>query len=475
MMRRAGRVHLGQLGVAAILLLACGFLGWQWYGRTRAEILHDRLVGANTVEAPSIIERAANYRRWFDDLCRKTLAEEGANDSKARLHASMGLLPVDPEQTASVHSWMLKCEPQDFRAIQESLRGHRDELVAPLWVVLENEKNTERARLRAACALAAFDPGSERWAKVNVAAAALLVAQDFTEIAIWAEALKPIGAGLALPLTNIMADERRSDAERKTATDVFALYARDFPRTWDEITRRVTAEPDSALSKEERDAAAKQRANLGVALLQLQEAVRAQTLLRNHEDPTPRTYLIHKVNPTRVRPRTLLNRLQDKGVPASVRQALILAGGEFPIEHMTQIDRDEFIALLEKCCRDDTDAGVRGAAEWLLREWGLLAKVDAIDARLQEMDKETASSSMPPADGRQWFVNSWGLLDGRRRRSPPAIVETEFCYCLEGDDIAVVSTVSERARVLQGLGAHQRLSGLECVMVRSGSVLQLAD
>ncbi len=52
--------------------------------------------------------------------------------------------------------------------IRDALAPHKDELLDKLWAVAEKpDKGKESQRLRAAAALAKYDPESEKWAKVQ--------------------------------------------------------------------------------------------------------------------------------------------------------------------------------------------------------------------------------------------------------------------------------------------------------------------
>ena len=65
---------------------------------------------------------------------------------------------------------LLDAETAEVPVIRDALAPHKDELLDKLWAVVEKpEKGKEQQRLRAAAALAKYDPDSERWAKVQEA------------------------------------------------------------------------------------------------------------------------------------------------------------------------------------------------------------------------------------------------------------------------------------------------------------------
>src|SRR5262249_40075653 len=107
----------------------------------------------------------------------------------------------------------------------------KEALADRLWAVAEApEWGQESQRLRAAAALATYDPEGERWAKVRAAVANDLVRVPAVYLAAWLESFRPVRAQLRPPLAAIFRDAGRRDAERSLATDILADYAADQPQ-----------------------------------------------------------------------------------------------------------------------------------------------------------------------------------------------------------------------------------------------------
>ena len=121
--------------------------------------------------------RCLPYRRWLDPLLQDASAQaETDNDRRKQLHISLALLPADASQVAYLNGRLLGAEPGEVPVIREALAPHEEALVDPLWAVAEAPaKGKESQRLRAAAALAKYDPESERWAKLQEAVANDLV------------------------------------------------------------------------------------------------------------------------------------------------------------------------------------------------------------------------------------------------------------------------------------------------------------
>src|SRR5262249_6556084 len=117
--------------------------------------------------------------------------------------------------------------------IRDALAPHRDALLDKLWAVAEGpERGKEQQRLRAASALATYDPDGQRWAQVQGPMAQDLVAVPPVYLERWLEALRPVRGQLLEPLSAIYRDRdaKREPSERTLAASILADYAADRPQ-----------------------------------------------------------------------------------------------------------------------------------------------------------------------------------------------------------------------------------------------------
>ena len=257
------------LTAVVVLLLVLG-AGWEVLGRLRAQALMDNLLRATTEDVPAVVKDMGPYRRWLDGPLHQAYAEaEAKGDARKQLHASLALLPVDDGQVEYLYGRLLAADPQEVIVLREALRPHAGTLGERLWAVLEDAKADPGQRLRAACALAAYAPDDGRWEKVGGDVAGRLAAENALVIGQWAGALKPVGRHLLPPLAALLVEEKRSAAERRTITGVYAGYAEGVPNAFAPL-EDVLAEksgPEAAL--EERLALTRRQANAAVALAAL--------------------------------------------------------------------------------------------------------------------------------------------------------------------------------------------------------------
>ena len=178
-------------------------------------------------------------RRWLPiatgsiRCCTRPTTRRAGQDRPQELHASLALLPVDAAQVDYLYGRLLDAEPNEVPVIRDALAPHKDDC----WTSCgrwwrQPEKGKESQRLRAAAALAKYDPESEKWAKVK----------RLVWPTIWCgepgllgpcgwKRLRPVQGQLLAPLSAIYRDHSSRDtAERTLATDILADYAADQPQ-----------------------------------------------------------------------------------------------------------------------------------------------------------------------------------------------------------------------------------------------------
>src|SRR5262249_27936102 len=145
------------------------------------------------------------------------------------LHTSLALLPVDSGQVEYLYERLLNAEPHEVPVIRDALASHKEELAGRLWAVAEQPpRGKEAQRLRAAAALAAYEPESPRWAGINGKVVDGLVAVNPFFLGLWSKNFAPVRAQLLDPLETIFRDRNPEHAaERTLATNLLADYTAD--------------------------------------------------------------------------------------------------------------------------------------------------------------------------------------------------------------------------------------------------------
>ncbi len=372
MMRQAGRYFATRgllLAAGLVLVLAAG---WQGFGRLQARGLMDNLQQATTRQVPAIVHAMSLYRPWLDAPLREEYDRAvAAGDPLKQLHFSLALLPTDPGQVDYLYHRLLSTDlqvmvkPREAIVIRDALWPYAGMLTAPLWEVLENRQQDPASRLRAACALAAYTPNDRRWKAICGDVAAKLTTENSLLFPDWVEALHGAGPHLLPPLFTMI-------CENAPSASIVGLY-KDFAEGLEQAEERQAAFTDlerrlgePRADDETNTAWAKRQANLGAALVAMGRSEKVWPLLQHRPDPTVRSYLIERLGPAGVDPRTLADQL-DRVPGSSIRCALILALGNIGLDRLTTIEREGLVAKLLRLYREDPDAGIHAATEWVLR------------------------------------------------------------------------------------------------------------
>jgi serine/threonine protein kinase/formylglycine-generating enzyme required for sulfatase activity len=400
---------------------------------SRATALVQGLGSADISAVPRMIEDLAEYRRWADPLLAQ-LTQENRASSKEQLRARLALVASDSSQVGPLARMLLNASPEEVPVIRAALLPYRAQIEDGLWEVAADAEAKPDRRLRAACALASFDPHSPRWTLAAPQVAALLVAENPIHLRLWLEGFAPIRMSLLEPLRKLFSDAD-NPVERSMAVSILTEYAADQPdvlaglvkdadpsqyakmfpvlqvhreRAVRLMQEELQREMPVAEQVEDRDLLAKRQAQAAVALLQLGLAEPAWGLLRHSPDPSRRTYLFHDLARLGTSAETILRQLEIEP-EVSVRRALILSLGEFTPARLTASQRQPVIHRLLQWYREDPDAGIHSAVDWLLRHSRQGSAVRKIDWQqkdaLEQIDRERAGQ--PPA-GRHWYVTREG-------------------------------------------------------------------
>jgi serine/threonine protein kinase/formylglycine-generating enzyme required for sulfatase activity len=404
MMRRATGYHAVRAATAGLLLAAAVVAGLAIRGRvvdqqhaTHAAGLVQAVLNAQTAQVPAIVGEMAAYRRWTDPLLNDEF-QRAAPDSRQKLHASLALLPVDTSQGEYAFRRLLDAAPDEVPVIRDALAPHGDELRERLWSVVERpEAGKESRRLRAASALARYDPENQRWQGAGALVAGDLVLENAIFLGQWTEALRPVKNWLVPRLCEIFKDLRpERPGESSLAANLLADYAADQPAVLAELLmdadegqfavvypklseRReralpgLTAEVDRPLpagaNEDAKETAAKRKANAAVALLRLNQPAKVWPLLAHGPDPRIRSYLIHRLGPLGADAAAIVHRL-DEETDVTVRRALVLGLGEYGDKALSPDVRKALVTGFQDAYTTSPDPGLHAAVEWLLRTRG---------------------------------------------------------------------------------------------------------
>src|SRR5205823_4131040 len=145
---------------------------------------------------------------------------EAAGDARKQLHASLALLPSDPDQREYLYRRLLDARPEEFAVIRDQLEPHSGGMTEPLWGELGNEAGDPDRRFRAACAR--DDP---RWDRHAPWVAERLLNEPALVLGTWTAALRRVGARLLPPLAALLEGARPGAERFRTAADLYLTFA----------------------------------------------------------------------------------------------------------------------------------------------------------------------------------------------------------------------------------------------------------
>lgn len=411
---------------------------------THAAGMVQAILHAETSQVPGILAEMAPYRPWVDPLLRMENTRAAIN-SRQRLHTSLALMPVDATQRDYLYGRLLDAKPQEVPVIGDALASQKAALIEKLWSEVQApEQGKDLHRLRAAAALAKYDPDGQRWGQAGPLVVNDLVKENLLFLGQWSEAFRPVKKHMLPALEVFFRDPQVEHAtERSLATTLLADYAADQPpllvdllldanekqfgvvfEKFQEHGERgiplLSAEIDRKLAADAKEEAkekrAKRQANAAVALLRMNHPAKVWPLLKFSPDDRLRSYLIHRLGPMGVDAQIILKRL-DEETELSSRRALILILGEFPEKALSPQDRKNLLKKLQETYRTHSDPGLHAACEWVLRKWKQdpwlkeVVKDWATDKTVREKrlaDIQLAVAQEKEKTPPQWYVNAQG-------------------------------------------------------------------
>ena len=226
MLRAATRRHLLQ---AVVLVLVATLFGWVlaevYRGPVKADHLVESLATADIEGVEQIIEELDTCRRWADPKLRALVAEPPS--PKAKLHASLALLPVDPGQVAYLEQQLLEVGPDEALVIARRLgeTDHHREVASRLRALLETEQRAAGPPLPRRLCPGSPRPGND-WEQWSDEVADGLVKEHPASARKWAILLRwGVRVIILRSVENVVLDPNRPESERTLA----AVLAMEHP------------------------------------------------------------------------------------------------------------------------------------------------------------------------------------------------------------------------------------------------------
>lgn len=403
---------------------------------TRATALIEALETSDIAVVPVIVRGLEPMASEAEPLLRDRYVAS-APGSGLRIRLAISLLQTDPRMVDELLAAVSWAGAGEIQVIRNALRDHTERVTAQWPRLADNEPGI---RLRYAALLAGVVPPDNRWQLYIADLADQLVRLDPTDRASWFQLFDPLHQPLSVELLEIYRHSSEVIKSGYVSTTELVALASRFDTCASILSRMAVNEPNvlaellviadprhfsaflspaqknrievqplivNAIKSKSFDQTAKdaeiedwasRQANAAVVMMHFGDSSATWLLLRYSTDPTARSYLIHGMAPRGIDP-TVLTRRYAIEPDLSVRRAILLALGEYDIQKIPVGERERLAIRLQGEYRNDPDAGLHGAIDWLLRQrWGQAA----------ELDRITAGERGRPIENRNWFVNSQG-------------------------------------------------------------------
>jgi serine/threonine protein kinase/formylglycine-generating enzyme required for sulfatase activity len=225
-------------GVVAALLITRTFEGVRnQQHELQAENLVIRLLRAETREVPDLAQELAGHAPHAVPRLRAVLTQASATD-KEKLHAGLALLAEDRGAVPYLLERFWDVSPAQLVVLREALRPFIGaEETERLWATVETRAASGERRLRAAYALATFNPTSSRWDRAAGDLAEILLESDDKAVT-WLAGFRPVSNILAEHLTRLQRSGRASvTAAVKSLLEAFNPTGQAYLQTETELVK----------------------------------------------------------------------------------------------------------------------------------------------------------------------------------------------------------------------------------------------
>jgi formylglycine-generating enzyme required for sulfatase activity/serine/threonine protein kinase len=205
----------------------------------RSKAMITSLEQAPAEAVPTLLQGMEAIREKIKPSIESRWMAQGLPDPQ-RVRLALARLPYDESVNAYLQSQFLLSTPADSIMIRNALKPRGKELAESFWQSVESLETLPEKRLRAASALAEFDPENSRWNEIAKPTVAAMLASNPFDWPIWIDGLRPAREHLLPALSETFRD--RSFAEhRYGAAVVCADYAADRPEILSDLV--ADAEP----------------------------------------------------------------------------------------------------------------------------------------------------------------------------------------------------------------------------------------
>ena len=379
---------------ALIISLFFGFRHVRDQLRTvRANAALEKLLVSNSDALPTAI---SDIQALPEDSRRFMRAQlENADNDADRLRMTAALVTTDESLKSQMVAQVLNTTFADYVALARLSLGWKDQK-DHLWRISHDPNNPESARMRALALLSHIDSSSHNWSGRASFIVDNMISADATEFDYYLQEFRPVALNLIGECVTSLEEEfnpgKAQSEQRKRLVKTILHYGDVAPTVMFRAIRElagpelqpfadlvVAKHVDVILPLCQKELTARNPidderqsrafANAAALLLRMGHHDRVWHQFRPTKVPTVQSILIHRCAEAGVDPAILGIRLLE-GNRLDEKYALYLALGEYEASDLPIQLREQIVAAAREDVTTQHDAGIQGAAEWLLRRWG---------------------------------------------------------------------------------------------------------
>jgi formylglycine-generating enzyme required for sulfatase activity len=445
MMRAATKHHLSRaifLAAMIALIASAGGIWWTVSQRDAEQSHVKRLVNdlwrTKFEHLPALLDDLDPHRALWESQVASVAGDPKSGPDR-RTRGYLALARQEGKHLDYLLARMLEADAEQQQILRDELRPWKQELSRGAWEESRNGALNPEQQIRAAAILADYAPDDEQWSRLGPAVVEALVASDPLLVNPWIDALLPVGRRLVAPLVDVFYRESsrpnehsdvfyressRSNEHSLAASMLARLGSHDEQLLSSQSLADLVLDSDSSalrffepLARQRRetvlpivraelrketpmvasDAGEKllaRQANAIETLLRLGETQPFWEHLAGDANPSLRTLLIDRIANVEPDWRRAFDLLEQRTNPR-VRQALVMGLAAYPREQLEQAS-DDLTERLFVLYKNDPDAGVHSAAEWLLKWLGSEVRLATEKSRLASTVGQGANWTVEP-------------------------------------------------------------------------------
>ena len=236
MMSAAGRRFAFRWGGILLVLLAISYGTYDFLGRSNTASVLERLLDAETSEAPVIIGQLKSYGRWSENALERiddssvAKGSDAENGARRHLHLAMARSTVHARHAEDMLPHLGSLDAEDVPAVLQFLSPHRELVNRQLWRTFDEQSDLTRPNeLIPAAMLASLDSDNPKWDTHAGRLVDVLREMRSYQLSAWLKLFVPIKSRLAPAIVERMKSTNQTSRSRENLVTLASIFLKEEP------------------------------------------------------------------------------------------------------------------------------------------------------------------------------------------------------------------------------------------------------